>query len=146
MTEKCAGRGIVSRVVVVMAALGCLWVIVMSSATLWADGWVYRVEQPLPVVRRTENTVTLRWHRYSRWVMEGRCAREVICDIGSDTLPVTTPVMEPGWKVFDWEYPIPLHAQGSCQIHGVMQYEPLGKFGPKLTYYWKSEAFLAQQP
>lgn len=119
-----------------------LYTILMSTAVLWADGWIYKIVQPLPVVRQTEYSVTLRWHRYSRWAMKGICSREIICDVGSDTYPESQPVMEPGWDVFDWDYLIPAEAAGECVIKGIMEYDPIGKFGPRLVYYWESERFL----
>lgn len=128
---------IVKWVVVIL----CAYTILMSTAVLWADGWIYRVEQPLPVVGLTEHTVTLRWHRFSRRAMRGVCSREIICDVGSSTYPVTNPVMEPGWTVFDWDYLIPAEASGKCVIKGLLEYDPLGRFGPKLVYYWESEEF-----
>lgn len=119
----------------------CLWVILMSTATLWADGWIYRIVQPLPVVTQTEYFVVLRWVRFSRWPMMGRSSREIICDIGSDTYPESNSVMAPGWDVFDWSYLIPAEAAGECVIKGVMEYDPMGRFGPRLVYYWESERF-----
>ena len=119
-----------------------LYTILLSTANLWADGWIYRAVQPLPVVKQTAVSVTLRWQRFSRWAMRGKCAREIICDVGSQTYPVTEPVMEPGWDTFDWDYVVPADAAGVCTIKGIVEYEPLGKLGPRLQYYWESEEFV----
>lgn len=121
----------------------CVYVIVMSTCSLWADGWIYKVVQPLPVVAQSEHSVTLRWTRYSRRAMKGTCYREIVCDVGSDTYPMTEPVIEPGWETFDWDYVIPADAAGVCVIQGIVEYDPVGKFGPRLSYYWKSEKFVA---
>lgn len=141
MKKRILSRNGKDRVVKYGVLAFCLYTILMSTATLWADGWIYRIVQPLPVVRQTEHSVTLQWFRYSRWPMRGKCSREIICDVGSDTYPISKPVMKPGWDVFDWDYVIPAEAAGKCMIRGMMEYDPIGKFGPRLVYYWESEEF-----
>jgi len=119
----------------------CLWVIAFSTGSLWADGWLYRIKQPVEVTRVKADAVTLRFDRVARIGMNGYCSRDLICSNLGVHLSDDPCVIEPGHRVFFWSYPLPEIVEGTCTIRGTAEYEPLGKIGPKLTYCWESEEF-----
>jgi len=69
----------------------------------------------------------------------GACSRKLVCSgliIPSDT---NTCVIDKGKRSFNFLYEIPKYAEGTCYYVGAVEYEPLGIFGPRLTYIWRSE-------
>lgn len=126
--------------IIVLLGLACSWIIGGSILSLFGDGWLYSIEQPVPVVSVSADTVILELHRYCRWNMAGICARELQCKVlthyGAEACP-----LERGEASFQLASPLPEASEGPCAIRGTIEYEPLGRLGPRLTYHWQSETF-----
>jgi hypothetical protein len=130
-----------SIIFAVIAGLILLWIVVISTASLWADGAVYNIKQPVPVVRITPDEVTLSFDRIARMPMTAYCSQDLVCtNLGVHLSDGPCPV-EPGHRIFIWSYPVSNIMKGTCTVRGVVKYAPLGWLGPTLTYYWESEEF-----
>lgn len=137
--------GVVSLAVAIVLGMG--WVIAMSALSLFANGSIYHVDQPVPVVHvdRNAGEVLLRYTRFSRLSMAGTCSRELQCEqlyqFGVRPCP-----LEAGASCFTLAMPLPEGATGECKYRGIVAYRPLGVFGPRLTHLWESETFVAHGP
>ena len=124
------------------ALVGILtWIILMIFLSLFADGQLYSIDQPVEVVRTSSNEVILHFERHSFLSMYGICSRELVCSGLVLPYKATDCPIGKGRASFDYRYDIPVAAQGVCYYVGVVVYEPLGIIGPRLAYEWVSEEF-----
>ena len=143
--ERFHRAGVVMLAVAIIAGVG--WVIAMSALSLFANGTIYHVDQPVPVISIDYDAgeVLLRYTRFSRFEMAGVCERELQCErlfqFGARPCPI-----EHGASCFLLDMPLPEQAAGECKYRGVVSYRPLGAFGPRLTHLWESEPFVADWP
>lgn len=132
-----------SWIVVGVLFLPMLWLLLASSAPLWANGWFYQVKQPVPITKHGR-MVTLHYRRFMRFPMHVECTTRLSCR-GAMTwnLPSRHCPNDTGWLLILITYPLPddEYATGNCQYLGETKYRPLGGIGPKLTYSWESVAF-----
>lgn len=133
------------RLICVSALTACAvaavaWVIAMSLLSLFANGSIYHVEQPVPVLSVNQEEILLLYHRWARLDMAGTCSRELQCEqvyeFGARACP-----LEKGASTFGLAIPVPETANGTCVARGVVEYSPLGTLGPRLTHMWESEPF-----
>ena len=135
-------NGKTSIATAIVMGLVLLWVIVMSAASLMADGWLYRIVQPVPVVAQDGESVTVLMDRYSRCAMDATCNVELVCDYVHIYEPFACPV-ERGRVRFLRTFPLPSYVDGgTCRLVGLVSYAPLGAFGPRMVYEWRSEEFV----
>lgn len=122
----------------------CLWVIGVALVSFLADGWFYKVEQPVPIVAARDGEVVLFFRRYARWDMDADCANEIVCEfihtVGHNSCP-----LEKGWREFKFSLPLPKATNGPCIARGTVAYSPLGPLGPTMQYLWESETFAVCQ-
>jgi hypothetical protein len=133
----------------VWLALGLVWLVltvctvIINTTPLWADGWFYRIYQPLPVTSVNPGdpgTVSLFWARAARRSMRGYCSADLLCANGGMRVMDGECSIEGAYNEFEWEYIVPNNFEGPCTIEGGVSYRPLG-IGPNLYYSWVSEPF-----
>jgi hypothetical protein len=125
-----------------VAAILLTYILALLIVSFIADGWIYRVEQPVPA-RIEGEEVVLTFERYSLLPMVVKSYRELNCDPFVHSYIPIEHTAEPGHAQFEWRYKIPTSDNaGPCFISGILKYDPLGRLGPRLTYYWKSEEFI----
>ena len=71
-----------------------VWIILMVALSIFADGQIYYIEEPIYPVAISQNRVVLHFDRMSRLSMVGECSRELVCNGMVIPYAATTCVME----------------------------------------------------
>ena len=127
--------------ITIVSIILLVWVILMILLSIFADGWFYSIEQPVQVVSVDQDRAVLRFGRTSKLSMAGTCSRELVCSGLVTPYVATDCVVEKGHAVFTYGYIVPEFVNGTCYYSGLVEYEPMGIFGPRLSYWWRSEEF-----
>lgn len=130
----------------VLATFVLFWLITVIGMSIFADGFFYHMKQPVPVTKISNDSVTLKFTRYSRFTMDSYGIRELDCTPFSYSYGRVYRVIEGGHREFSAVYEIPSNADINppCKITGIVIYSPIGYLGPRLSYKWESEKFSIQ--
>lgn len=123
--------------VVGLVVFVCAWVVYVAIAPFVFDGHLYRIEQPVPVIRVTEEEVVVRVTRKALLSMPATCSRELVCK-QVHHLPDSPCPIQKGTDTFEVSFPIPNGAQGECVLQGIVAYRVAGA---PLSHAWKTETF-----
>lgn len=121
----------------------CIWLILVSVLSVAANGWLYRIEQPVPVVNIFVGGVELEFERFARCELDIEYTNWVICDSRTHKI-----AGRQRWKVkrgrgkYRTTFFLPQGCEGRCTMFGFVHYKPLGPIAPSITYRWESEPFV----
>ena len=143
-------NALLHRVITIALMAFALWSAFVIIYPVMGNGWMYNLQQPVPVVMALPNAseprVLLRFNRYSMWTMSAIAHRELHCD-SVQQLPPEEIVLEAGRANFIAVQPFLQTALNGdegvalCYYVGALAYAPFGDYGPKITYEWFSEEF-----
>lgn len=120
-----------------LVAFVCIWIAWVALGPFILDGHLYHIEQPVPVIRVTEEKVFLRVTRTSLLDMPATCSRELVCEQVYQ-LPDSPCPIQKGPETFDVSFPIPNGAEGICTLRGIVQYRVAGA---PLSHSWTTVPF-----
>lgn len=127
----------------IIAVTVLLWLFLSLGLSLFANGWLYHIEQPAPA-KVIGDTIIVTIDRRSLCDMQAMCHVEIVCKFVHRYEPYSCPVRS-GSEVFKVAYNAPPVTAGEeCRIEGVVVYQPFGTLGPTLTHQWRSEAFVLE--
>lgn len=125
---------------VMIAMVALAWFFISLGLSLFADGWLYEIEQPAPA-KAIGETIIVTIDRHSMLDMQADCHVEVVCEFVHRYEPYSCPIRA-GHEVFKTAFKTPpVTAAEECRVEGVVVYQPLGVLGPTLTHSWRSEQF-----
>ncbi len=130
----------------VIAGLILLWIVSVSFASVLLDGTLFRMSQPVQVIMLSDGSVTLATTSTVGLDMQGESTRYIHCGdyaamIGQEPVLLRRGVHHSIKVIVLPGYIVKSFPGDSCYITGHVVYDPFGRFGPQLDYWWQSGPF-----